>query len=158
MKLNLILDNPNAVLSGYTNIDPFADENDKKRIKNDVSNLDNIVDDSECEEIRAVEVIEYYQRPDMDRMLSHWIKKLKRGGILTVIDVDLYNACRLYAAQAIDTKIINELLHGMQEKNWDYRKVNISLEDVQKYLESKSMSILSSKIVGLKFVIKAEKN
>lgn len=153
MKINLLLDNKEDLLAGYTNVDPFSKEGEAC----DVNNLDKIVDDGEAVEIRANEILCYFNRPDMQFMLSHWIKKLAKNGKLIVIDIDLYDVCRSYTAKQINTDIANLLLHGAQKKNWDYKKVNVSSEDICSYLEEAGLKIKQIRISNGKFIITAEK-
>ena len=80
MKLQITIhDQP---MSGYQYINPMYGQ--------DIYNLDNIVSDNECTEIFADKIIDFISISNMFNMVSHWIKKLRHGGILVIGGTDCY--------------------------------------------------------------------
>ena len=59
MKLNLLYANVDDVLSGYTNIAPFATQEEDGLFISDIKNLNKFCDDTEATEIIATDVIDY---------------------------------------------------------------------------------------------------
>ena len=88
MKVNLLWGNGDGI-SGYVNIDPHS--YDKENITNgDVTNLDDIIDNSEATEILAADIIDYLPHEVGIKTIGHWVTKLRHKGKLTVGGSDIY--------------------------------------------------------------------
>lgn len=82
------------LLSGYLNIDLHRPEKSRSGISvdefefylGDVSDLSFIADES-CEEIRAKDILDHIIYKNLAVVIKEWIKKLKQGGILLLLDV-----------------------------------------------------------------------
>ena len=68
-------------LNGYINVDPITKF---EGVPSDLRNLDDIASDAECTEIISDDVIDYLDKEDSLAALSHWVKKLRSGGIIIV--------------------------------------------------------------------------
>lgn len=146
-KVNLLIDNPAGVLSGYDNIDPFTPDDDKfGRIKGDISNLNHEVDDGEVEEILAYGILNYYGGAHVDAILSNWVSKLAHGGMLTVSCVDLRSVCREYLSGSLPIEDANQILYGTHSEPWDFRKSVFSIDIVEQVLRNKGLKILSKRL------------
>lgn len=125
MKVNLLLDNPGDVRSGYLNIDGAAIPADCQidgRMCASVSDLSHTVDVNELDELIAMDILDYFPLEEADKIIDHWLSLLKHGGKLTVGMVDLRQVAREVLANSIDIADVNELLYGKQEKPWQFKK------------------------------------
>ena len=158
MKINILLDSPNNTLSGYVNVDPIADPNDIKRVVCDVDNLTPLVDDGEAEVIIVTEVLAYFPFRDLDRLVNHWVSKLKKGGgRLTITDIDFYEVTRDIQSRKLNLEEANMLLYGHEDKPWRYRKALISGQLLADLLRSKGLKIVKHRLGEYKFVVEAVK-
>lgn len=158
MKLNLLIDNPDDVRSGYVNIDPFAEPCDPHgRVKGALHDLGHTVDDGEASEIVANDVLDYHPGAVLDDVLNNWLKKLARGGTLTVSTVDVREVARLVWFGNVDINEANNLLHGEQKKEWQLRKVSLSLPHLVEVLEAKGFKVLQKRIHNLRAVVTVQR-
>lgn len=147
MKLNLLLKNPERILNGYINVDPFADKTDE-RIEGDIAQLTDangveIVCDGEAEEIIAREVIEYFSPGQVDYLFNIWLKKLKIGGTLIVTAVDFEEVARgIVFGNIGNAQQLNDLIHGKQTEPWELKKTTFSLNILVGMLEGRGMRVL----------------
>ena len=157
MKVNLLIDNPN-VLSDYLNLDPCMSEGGDARIKADISDLDEYVEDNECEELRVHNVLTYFDSNKVDNMLNNWIKKLRLNGKISVSDVDIEQVFKAYQRCGINLLKLNELLFGHQSKKWDFKKCGLSMIVMEEALKAKGLTITKKYFENYNFVIEAQRN
>lgn len=156
MKINLLLDAPGEVRSGYLNIDAFADGNDE-RINGCLIDLDDHVDDAECEEIIAVGILDYYSARDADKILKNWLRKLAHGGTITIGSYDVVETAKAISNRKLSPEDITIILYGEQGKPWQFKKTALTVNQVATVLETKGLTILKKRIEGLKFIVVAER-
>lgn len=156
-KLNLLINNPNEYLNGYTNFDPFA-PNGSKLIQAEVSNLDEYIDKGECEEIRAINIISYFDMYRINEIVDNWIDKLKPEGILYISDLDIEEVMKAFDRNNITFQQLNLLLYGEQHKKWNFRKSGHSMCELAKALISKGLKIKQKVFNGFNFNITAIKD
>lgn len=157
MKVNLLLDNPKT-LNGYLNIDPFLKEAGTSRIKSDVFNLDEYIDNAECEEIRASEILCYVNSNLVDDVISNWIKKIRINGTLVISEIDFVKVYSAYEEGLIDLTEANILLYGNQEKFWDFKKCIFTLDYMNNFLIQKELKIIEKYYEdAFTFTIKAKR-
>jgi len=156
MKVNLLIDNGN-VLSGYLNLDPCMMEVGDARIKTDISNLDEYVDDNECEEIRVHEILTYFDSNKVDNMLNNWISKLRKNGTIYISDIDLDESYKAYIRGDINLLKLNELLFGGQDRKWNLRKCGLNIISLEEALKSKGLKITKKYFEDYNFVIEAQR-
>lgn len=156
MKVNLLIDNPN-VLSGYLNLDPCVMEPGDARIKSDISNLDNYVDDNECEEIRAHEVLTYFDSNKVDAILDNWIKKLRINGIIHICDVDMEEAYKGYKRGDFELLKLNEILFGGQDRKWNLRKCGLTITALEDAFKAKGLKVTKKYFQDYNFVIEGKR-
>ncbi len=146
MKINLLLNNPNNVLNGYVNIDPFADGSDI-RVAGNVTDLtteekEEIVCDGEAKEIIAYGILEYFNLGQIEYILNCWSKKLAVGGKLVVSVVDFEEVARGVVFGNLRNFVqLNHLLHGAQAENWDSKKTTLSLNIIVELLENRGLRV-----------------
>ncbi len=146
MKLNLLWSG--HALNGYINVDPFGFGEEGKVVA-DVKNLDDVVDDAEATEIIAEDIIDFLPLGDVERVIEHWIKKLRHGGKIIVGGTDMFEVCKAFSNYTIDLAMANYLLHGAQEKPWEERHANFTLIGLAQFLKERGLNIISKRIYGM---------
>lgn len=138
MKLNLIRDIIYE-LTGYTTV------------KANFNNLDALsVDDGEAEEIRVVNILTLYNSIYAEKLVSHWARKLKHGGKLTVINPDIMDISLAINSGAISLATANQLLYNEQMSC-------ISLTIVEDFFVAAGLNILTKRINDYHFTITGER-
>lgn len=143
MKVNLLI-NSNAIRNGFLNIDPFAHGAEGKTA-GDLSNLDSLVDDAECDQLVADDILDYLPMDVRDAALDNWIKKIRHGGTLSIGGVDIREAASAYLLHYIDLKQVTGLIYGQQRLPCEYRKSTMTLQHVIKALNDRGMDIITKK-------------
>lgn len=151
MKVNIIL-NTTDVRSGYVNIDPFANPQDPTKIQCDPGNLA-MIDDNECEELIALDVLDFVNPRDRDNILNHWISKLAHEGSLTIGGREIYDVAKIIFMRAADLNQSNQLLYSSDGSL--YRLGLSSVDYVRNTLEGKNLVIDMVKIENCQYIIKA---
>lgn len=154
MKLNLLL-NSNETLNNYINIHPFDDSNGK--VKGDITKLDFVADDGECEEIRAIDILEYFYAWQTDDIIEGWVKKLRIGGKLILSFAEMYEVANNIAHYTISMKKANYYLFGKQESTWDTKKCSLSIVQMSQFLEGLGLKIRLKRIKDAQGIIIAER-
>lgn len=158
MKLNLLIDNPGDVRSGYVNVDPLAPESSPDgRVRAHLHDLSVVVDDGEAAEIVALDVLDYFPQAQADDVLSGWLKKLAHGGRLTIGVVDLKEVARGVVQHTLSAEDVNELLHGKQEQPWQFRKASYTAGQLAEVLGNLGYKILARRVQGHRAVITVER-
>ena len=159
MKVNLLIDNPGDVRSGYLNIDPIAEPGDVNgRIKGDIGNLSEHVDAGEADEIVALDILDYFPTNTVDIVLNNWLTRLRHGGRLTMSVVDIREVARGVLAGNLSPNDYNELLYGKQEQPWQFKKSIYTLNQIAEVLANLGFKILSKRIQNLRAVITIERS
>jgi hypothetical protein len=156
MKINLLLNN-NALCSGYLNIDPFATTGQEK-VWGQFNNLDDHVEAEECEEIRAINIIDYYPRLELLNFLPHWIGKLRHGGVLTLGFVEPTEVAKAIVNGALSLEEINALLHGNDAGDWQTIKSSSTIKYLCGLLERHGMKILTRRVVNYQAIVKGQRD
>ncbi len=154
-KANLLLNGTN-VLAGYYNIDPFAKDGEGK-ILGDITNLDEIVDNGELDEILAHSVLEYFEIKLVDSIVKNWVSKLERGGKITITVPDLYEITKLIVRREVNEYQANRLLFGNQDEKWQLRKNCFTIPTLEHMLVTAGTKVVSKRFVGMNASITAEK-
>lgn len=110
MKLNLLINSPKDIRSGYLNIDPAADGKDSRQT-GDLSKLE-MADAGECDEIVAHDILDAYAGENVDIVLNNWLTKLAHKGKLTLSFVDTNAIARALLNCDIDLETFNVYIHG----------------------------------------------
>ncbi len=153
MKLNLLFDNPAGLRNGYINLDPLGGDT----YRGDIQNLDSVADDGECNDILAINVLDYFNPEASQRLLQHWTKKLSHSGTLTIAIVDIYRLAKAVISRNVNLQEANLILHGKQEKGWQIRRATLSMGHLTDYLHSCGLKILSKRFDGYNAIVKARR-
>lgn len=112
MRVQLTIQKP--ALNGFLVIDPTCQpgQNDRVLCQN-ITNLDDLVDNNECEEIICEEVLDYLPLPARLPALSNYLTKIQHGGTIVITGLCPYEASRLvHQGQLSNLQQINALLYG----------------------------------------------
>ena len=153
MKVSITVGSPFRK-NGYLNIDPITKPDG---LDVDIRNLDDVVDDAECSEFIAEDVLDYLESSEADKVLNHWIGKLRRGGKIVVGGTDVYEASKMFYQQKIDLEEFNKLVHGAFSQPWDVRLHNVTLEYMQSKLENAGLKVTKKRLDGYRIVIEGER-
>ncbi len=155
-KVNLLLNNPKNIVHGYLNLDPFADGNDV-RVKTDIIDLGEYIDDSECSEIRAEEVLCYFSAELAEKMLTNWVDKLRKNGTISIIDCDLRLISKAILTDVLDLNNANIMLFGLQNSEYTFKKMILDLPTIEILLMKKGLKIVEKSLDKFHFIIKAQR-
>jgi hypothetical protein len=153
MKLNLTLGG--TPKNGYLNIDPYFEAEGKT--KADLGNLNEYVDDNECSQILALDILEYLPVPVADQILNHWISKLAHNGQLILSATNVRQVCKCIINKSLPLDVSNELLYGSQRYDWEVKRGMVDIERLTSALQSKGLRILSKRLNGLQMCVVAER-
>jgi hypothetical protein len=155
MKLNLLVNQPDGVLSGYLNIDPFAPPDDPRgRQCGRVERLSDFCEANEAEEILAFSVIDHFPMEDGDAVVDHWVSRLAHGGTLVVGAVDVREVARQFLAENIDLRQANVHLHGTATA--PKRSVHL-LDQLALAIESRGLHIIKKRIHDCRAIVVARR-
>lgn len=157
MKINLLLDNPGDVRSGFLNLDPFARPDDPARFPCDVADLSAYVDAGEATEIVALDVLDYFPSHQADTVLQNWLSRLAHGGRLTLSVVDAREVARAILAGTISMDDVNELVMGRQEKDWQQKKVLLTINQITVPLENLGYKVLAKRVQNYRAIVTVER-
>jgi len=158
MKINLLLGGPSV--DNYLNIDELATDeelNTKKKVKCLLDNLDEHVDNAECDEILALDVLEYFTVDKVDAILRHWITKLRRKGKIVIGLTNLRQVFRSVLSYKIDSNQANILIYGIQQRELDFKKTFIDLDKLYSVLQSNGLEIINKRIDGFQIFVTARR-
>lgn len=138
MKVNL--HNGKSELDGYTNINILKH-----------SNFDDQVDNAEAIEILADGILNLVFPNDLSNTLSYWISKLRHGGKITFVFIDLYEISRAYFQHKLNINDATNLLYGNNNQNC------ISLLELSNFLKQAGLKIIKKRTANYKSVIVAKR-
>lgn len=159
MKLNLLMYSDN-VLAGYRNIDPYPKFQSEQTFSaeketGDVQNLDRLVDDGECEEIVALDIIDFVASNLKHQVIDNWIKKLAHGGKLTIGGHDLYSTAKALIVGTLSLDDSRSILYGDSTFAFGNRRTLFEVNEIVELLKSKGLVIASKHLQNNKYVISA---
>ena len=144
-KINLLYGSGD-VLHTHLNLDPFTSKETDVLIRADVKNLDDFVDDAEAQEIIALDVIDYIPLTDVNKVIKHWVSKLRHGGTLIIGGTDLFEVSKSFAQYRIDITRANKLIHGEQSKPYLIKRTNFTVLGLSDYLSSLGLKLQKKRV------------
>jgi|SRR6185312_1277785 len=98
MKLNLLVDSEDT-RGGYCNIDVIKIEGkiNPNKEYGDIFDLTWKVDNGECEEIIALDAINFVPLQLVEEVIARWCSKVKIGGQIVLGSVDFFEICKSVA-------------------------------------------------------------
>ena len=157
MRVNLLLNNPGDVRSGYLNIDPFSPGDDPDRVNGDVLDLSHTLDDGEASELLAHDILDFCPNGNADVVLNSWLKKLAHGGQLSLSVTDLREVARAVLADRLSLEEANRLLFGEQREPWQFKKCVFTLSQLTETCQNKGYRILNQRLRDYKAYLTVER-
>lgn len=156
MKLNLLIGG--AALNGYLNADQvFNGQSD--RVQAELQDLDPIVDHNECEEVLALDILDFMPLSMRQKTLHGWMTKVAHGGTITLSCLDLNEFTRqVYNGNLHDTYQVNQILFGPVTHTWSIRKSICTLSDtVQMIMSTGQFDVVSQRFSGVHYIVTAKR-
>ena len=150
MKINLKLGGEDK--NGYLNIDGLNGM--------ELRNLDEYVDDAECIEVLAENILDYIPREDIEFALNNWANKIRHQGILVIGGTEATEVSKLLSNGALSIEQWNACVHGEQDENspWDVKLNQFTIEKACEELESRGLVVTKKRVNGLQFVVEGERS
>jgi len=142
MKINITV-GAKQPLSGYINVDPITKFDG---LAVDIRDLDPVVNDAECTELIAVDVLDYLKKQDAISVVQSWIKKLRHNGKIVIGITDAYEVCKLFYQQRISLDDFNYLLHGALSDAWDIKLNHMTMEIIEELMKSNGLKITKRRL------------
>lgn len=153
MKINLLMNNKSGVLNNCLNLDPYGDN--QARQKTDITNLDNIVDNGEADEILARDILCYFPLLETPRLIDGWLKKLRKGGKLLIEGTDYEKVCMDVYYGNLNFSDFHDMIYGkgLLKKNC------LSLSGLTKYVRENHprTQVTLSRFDGYNFILELTK-
>jgi hypothetical protein len=156
MKLNLLIASP-LNLPDFINVNPLANPQDTSQVQGDVSNLDWLCDSGEVDELVVQHILDYFPMSATDSMLSGWLAKLSKNGIITLLGQDLTLLAKEFVARRISIEDYCAALYGFQQQPWQFKKSGLTLTQITEVLKSRGYKILEAKIENVQYTIRAQR-
>jgi len=151
MKVNLLVNQPGDVRSGYLNIDPAAPADCQDgRVHGDLSKL-SLVEANEATELVAHGILDRYSVQDADTVLDQWIGKLAHGGTLSISVVDIREVARAVLYGTILLEDANALLHAGKQ-------CSLTMGRLVDVLQSKGLKIVRKHIQDYQAFVIAQRS
>lgn len=111
------------------------------------------IDDGECDEIYAPEMMDYIHYDHLSTFLTSLLKKIRIGALITVGGTEYFEVCRRILHKRVSTKEANEILYGKMNER---RKSSIySIVDLCHVINHLGGDIISKYISeDAKYIIK----
>lgn len=146
MKINLTYGGSSPIENDHLNLDPLADGSDS-RIQAHPNMLDAHVDRAGCEQLLARDVIDFFDPSLVDNLITHWVSKLRHGGMLVVGGIDLLEVCNAFSALYINRESATTLLFG------NNRRASMTLRDLTELMSNKGLKIIVNRADGFKYTV-----
>jgi hypothetical protein len=156
MKINLLL-NDASPRSQFLNIDPLAPPNDPLRVVGDFGDLNEHVDNAECDELIATDILDFLPASQIDDVLNHWVSKIRHGGTITVGGLDLREVSHGVVKHSLNIDDANLLIYGAQQAAWQHRRSATTLQNVLAVLTSKGLKPIKKRVESYFYSITMER-
>lgn len=144
MKLNITTKRNQEPVKGYQTVDFDAD-------------IDQIAEDSQCEEILALNVIDYISVANLDATVQLWVKKLRHGGIIKISGTDLFLVAKAIDNKSMDISTANLHLYGSQETEDDFKLCCLEAGQIKLTLQSLGLKVVKIRYNDPNYLIEAER-
>lgn len=145
MKLNLLLNDPGGVRSGHLNVDPYVGPDDPLRTRGSPFNLTDLADKGEVTDLVALDILGFLPKPEVVRVLDHWVGLLAYGGTLTVTMLDIDEVARLLYLGKLSSEQAEQLVHGGGDE-WKVRRSFTTAEKLAANLAARGLRVLKKRV------------
>lgn len=100
-------------------------------------------DDNSVDEVRAMDIVEHFNRFEVIDIIRDWCRVLKPSGLMTIKTPDVKNICERYYPQAKAGKItwerLSAIINGGQDYPGNFHEVTFSFEWLSEILSKYNM-------------------
>jgi hypothetical protein len=144
MKLNITIQP--YELSGYKNISPLTGSNV----------LDLPVEQAECTEIIAEDIIDYILYDKIQEVVSGYVSKLRHGGRIILGGTDVFEVSKQCLTQATPVQKINTILYGDgNPSGWGFKRSCTTIIHITSILSQLGLKITKQRLEETKFIVEA---
>jgi hypothetical protein len=91
VKIRLSVGEPSVPMPGYIQVDPARPVEGLS-----VSDLSRLSEEGEASEILAVDVLDFFHPEHRHAILSHWVSRLNKGGVIVLGTQEMVEVARLF--------------------------------------------------------------
>jgi hypothetical protein len=156
MKINLLRASEDF-MSGYVNVDPFGKSDEV--VIGEYENLNYLVEDAQCTDLIARDILDYIGPDKIDTVLFGWINKIRHGGKITLGGTDMFLVSMKHFKGDIDTDTATALVFGRRTEPHLYKKNLSTLENVASALERAGFKVITKRYdqITCKYVVTGER-
>ena len=148
--------------NGYLNIDPCPNIPEEyagnfQIIQADYRNIDELVFDSECDEIIVEDVLDYIPTKSVKDNIICWAKKLRSEGTITIVGTDIEETMKLYFNRTSAVEDLNVKLYGEGDHPWHFKCGMTTLSYVTGVLKDLNLKITYRNFKDNKFIVTAKR-
>lgn len=144
MKINISIQ-PEDI--GYHNISPINGDNP----------FDLQINDNECTEIIADNILDYIPHSQLIPVLTHYVSKMRHGGKIILGGTDLIESMKVLLSD-MNIEESNSRLFGNQKHIWDFKKGGYTCDIIAKCLQSLGLRIILKRIENCRFIVEAKRD
>jgi len=96
------------------------------------------IPDGSADEIRASHLLEHYGHHEVFNVVSHWVGKLRTGGVLKIAVPDFAEICKRYQAKENDN--LAYYLMGAQSDEYNYHKAVFDEDSLSEIMEKAGLA------------------
>lgn len=106
VKIRMTVGGQKLGLPGFIEVDPASPES-----PGNPADLSQLAEEGEALEIQATDVLDYYPFEFRTKLLTHWVSRLARGGVMVVGTREIVEVCRKVTLGDISDFI--QLIYGV---------------------------------------------
>lgn len=117
-----------------------------------VKNLDAFAENGECEEVLAINILEYISCSNLEKFVLHLASKVAYGGKIVINGLDYMEISKMAVRQDFNVAEFNRLLFGTGSQP---KESCITMNAITGILQSNGFKILKKRLNGYDFSIEA---
>lgn len=132
-------------LNGYINIDPVCQNVDRlpNVINVDVRGACEYLEDASVTELICSNIFDYLASSEVFSTLQSLVKKLRHKAKIVITSTDLELACKQYLNGLLNTIEFNQIIHGQQDKPWNYKRGQVTMDELCEMLRELGILVIT---------------
>lgn len=115
-----------------------------------------LVANSECDEILAPDIIDYIPTSSLTETLRNYVSKMRKGSVISIGGTDLFMLCTIIVRRECSVLEANQEIFGGSYSHLCKNSL-IGINDCSGLLEELGLKILSKTLDGVKYLVKAQR-
>ena len=154
MKLNL--KSGNDIRLGYLNVDRFPADGVEANVyrQGDIGSLDWLVEDSQVDEIIAMDCLEHLPTDVIQSAITNWCNKLAKDGILKIMALDCYAVAKAFSQGQLNLEEFSKAILGTKNEN---KLSSIDAITLLAILKESGLDISLKRYEGISLYVEATK-